>query len=987
MAAKTFLKTTLTMVILLFVVSPSNAASLQPVGHLEGGTTYGNTHSVSADGLVVVGHGVSAFGREAFRWENGVMIGLGDLPGGVFSSEAYDVSADGSVVVGESVAASGYEAFRWENGVMTGLGDLPGGEFRSNAIAVSADGLVIVGSSDSATSYQAVRWENGIMKGLGYLAGGAYSHARGISADGSVVVGNSDSSYGRVAFRWENGTMTGLGDLPGGSVWSIATDVSDDGSVVVGASYSGSGREAIRWTASTGIVALGVLPGGYYNSFAHAVSADGSVVVGISGDRAFIWDQINGMRNLKELLESKYRLELTGWSLYSAKGISADGLTIVGNGCGPEGCEDWIAVLSKPEPAVIYVDDEAAGANNGSSWADAYNYLQNALNAAWPGDEIHVAQGIYKPDQGDAVTPGDRKATFQLINGVTIKGGYAGLGQPKPNTRDIQLYETILSGDLDGNDIPVDWYTKRENSYHVVTGSGTAPSAVIQGFIIAHGNAYDPDNPVTNGGGMLNENGSPTIMDCTFFNNSRGGIYNYKSSPKITDCTFSNNSASEGGGMYNNESSPTMISCTFSNNSAGSGGGMSNWFCDDLMIIDCTFSGNFVGADCQGGGMSNAYSHPTLINCSFIGNSTDKDSDGGAMVNWHSNPNLTNCTFTGNSAEKAGGMYNRYSNPILDNCTFSSNFAERSSGGMYNLECNPTLVNCIFTYNEAGYRGGGMYNYGSSPILTNCTFNGNQSGDDGGGMYNHELSLECNPQLTNCTFTGNRSDKVGGGMCNDNSSPTLINCILWGDTAADWPEIHGSCLVSYSDVEGGWIGEGNIDEDPCFVKADYWDANGILIEGDYHLLPASPCIDAGDPDYIAEPNETDLDGNPRVIGGRIDMGAYEYSPPIPSDVDIEPDTLNLTSKGKWITCYIWLPEEYNVADIDPNSIFLDDEIQPEKFWLTEDNQVAIVKFNREQVQAILDIGEVELTITGQLTDGTVFEGTDTIKVIDKAGKK
>jgi hypothetical protein len=179
-------------------------------------------------------------------------------------------------------------------------------------------------------------------------------------------------------------------------------------------------------------------------------------------------------------------------------------------------------------------------------------------------------------------------------------------------------------------------------------------------------------------------------------------------------------------------------------------------------------------------------------------------------------------------------------------------------------------------------------------------------------------------------------------------------------------------------------GDGNIDADPCFVELGYWDVNGVWVEGDYHLLPNSPCIDAGDPDYVAGPNETDLDGKPRVMGGRVDMGAYEA--PIPAEAGILPKTINLASKGNWITALLWLPEQYNVAGIEPNSIFLEDEIKPEQFSVNEQQQVATAKFAREDVQPILEVGDINLKITGRLTDGTVFEAADTIKVIDKAGK-
>jgi len=108
----------------------------------------------------------------------------------------------------------------------------------------------------------------------------------------------------------------------------------------------------------------------------------------------------------------------------------------------------------------IYVDADATGANDGTNWADAYKFLQDGLadaNASAKPVEIRVAQGVYRPDRStaDPNGTGDRMATFRLINGVALKGGYAGGGQPDPNARDIGLYETILSGDLDGNDVDV----------------------------------------------------------------------------------------------------------------------------------------------------------------------------------------------------------------------------------------------------------------------------------------------------------------------------------------------------------------------------------------------------------------------------------------------------------------------------------------------------------------------------------------------------
>jgi len=402
---------------------------------------------------------------------------------------------------------------------------------------------------------------------------------------------------------------------------------------------------------------------------------------------------------------------------------------------------------------LFYVDDDATGANNGSSWADAFNYLQDALAAAQYGDQIFVAQGIYKPDRGHRVVPGDQEATFWLRNGLAIFGGYAGANAPDPNVRDIGLYETILSGDLDGNDVevldPCDLLyepTREENSYIVVKGSGTIEIALIDGFTITSG-FY---------GGLHNQYSSATVNNCTFIDN--GGIVH-----------------------------------------------------------------------------------------------------GAAMVNSGSCPVATNCTFVSNYCGMRNRRWylNRRSSPILTNCTFIDN-----SGG------------------------GGMINDRRDPILLNCIFNGNISYQSGGGLCN----TFSNPILTNCTLSCNWAASFGGGIFNERSYTSLTNCILWGNTIPEGQgqaaQIYGNYhpVINYCCIEG-WTGDlggiGNIGADPCFVEPGYWDVNGVWIDGDYHLLPGSPCIDAGDPDYIPEPNETDLDGNPRIIGGRIDMGAYEHFSPRP----------------------------------------------------------------------------------------------------------
>ncbi len=545
----------------------------------------------------------------------------------------------------------------------------------------------------------------------------------------------------------------------------------------------------------------------------------------------------------------------------------------------------FVLLMSTPTFAgkIIYVDADASGDNDGSSWIDAYNFLQDALVAASSGDEIRVAEGIYRPDE-NAVDPygtGNIEATFQLINGVTLKGGYAGFGELHPNARDIEENKTILSGDLADDDIeltnPDDMWreqSRNDNSSHVVTGSYVDSNTILDGFTITAG--YNS----TLGAGMCNRYGSPTV----------------------TNCTFTWNCSEWGGGMGNWNGSPKVIDCKFVSNGAMGGGGIDN-------VMDCA--------------------------------------------------------------------------PIFINCTFSSNSGLWMGGGMIN-----------------GYAG---ISGSANPILINCIFNGNSTDRFGGGMYN----IDSSPIVDNCTFTGNAAERGGGIYSDRGSSPALTNCILWNNKAINGHEIYlpfyseqqpSEITVRFSDVQGGaeevyvetgsilnWE-VGNIDADPLFVVPGRWEWYS-WVDGDYNLLEASPCIDTGDPNYVFGPTQTDLDGKPRVMGGRIDMGALEFSQPVPTYARIIPNTISLKSRGKWITAFLWLPEDYNVADIDPNSVYLQEQIEAEHILLNEESQVVIAKFSRDQVQGILKIGEVDLTITAHLTNGTVFEGTDVIKVIYEGGGK
>lgn len=477
---------------------------------------------------------------------------------------------------------------------------------------------------------------------------------------------------------------------------------------------------------------------------------------------------------------------------------------------------------------IIYVDDDAAGANDGSSWADGYNYLQDALADANSADkpvEIRVAQGIYQPNQGLMAVPEFdwRTTTFQLINGVSLKGGYAGLGEPDPNARDIELYETILTGDLNGDDAQLVELldllyepTRAENSYHVVAGICTDDTTVLDGFNITAGNANGPESADPNSNGA--------------------GLYNFQSSPTVINCVFTGNSARwSGAGMHNICSSPVVINCTFNKNSAG------------------TSSGG------HGGGMSN---------------------------NPGSNPILTNCKFSSNWAGQGGGINALCCAPIANSCKFIDNSANFGGGVQYKDSIGPKFFGCTFSGNSA-HRGAAARFIKSSPILTNCLFAGNSADSYGGAIAFVNMS---SPTLANCTFAANTAPQGCALACEHVLyGPSIVyinNSIFCNGGNEIWNNDCSTIDITYCDIKSGnqsifdpdeciiW-GGGNIDVDPLFAdpnNGDYhlksesgrWDPNNqSWVQDDV----TSPCIDAGDP-------ATSIGPEPFPDGGIINMGAY-----------------------------------------------------------------------------------------------------------------
>ena len=244
------------------------------------------------------------------------------------------------------------------------------------------------------------------------------------------------------------------------------------------------------------------------------------------------------------------------------------------------------------------------------------------------------------------------------------------------------------------------------------------------------------------------------------------------------------------------------------------------------------------------------------------------DESGGGIYNVLTSPTIRNCRVFGNfSSDSGGGMYCSRSAAEIINTTFSGNRAGRDGGALYNVGSITLIEKCRFEKNESDWEGGAVYNNFSRSVFKNSIFSGNSS-LRGGGIY---IAGPSSPTITNCTFTKNFAHFRGGGIYNKSSSLTVINTILWNDTANDSdPEIFNESIfnpaeITYSCVQGGYSGTGNIDDDPEFLDP----ASDI-----YYLKKNSPCIDSG---TTKNAPEYDFINGFRPFGTQVDIGAYEFN--------------------------------------------------------------------------------------------------------------
>jgi hypothetical protein len=385
-----------------------------------------------------------------------------------------------------------------------------------------------------------------------------------------------------------------------------------------------------------------------------------------------------------------------------------------------------------PATNILYVNDDAAGNNNGTSWTDAFNDLQDALALAGncPNvTEIWVAEGTYKPTNGT-----NRNISFSMKSGVAIYGGFPNAGNPGLNDRNWESNVTTLSGDIGALG------DNSDNTYHVISNNnGLDNTAILHGFTVSGGNE---NRAYPNGAG--------------------GGIYNYTSSPTISHCIFTGNNARYGGGMANTSASPTITNCAFLSNSAIENSGAMSNNGGTPTINNCWFQENFTSG--QAGAISNLGASPLISNCIFLANSAIQN--GGAIRNNSSSPTITNCTFYGNYAGTGAAMYNISSSfPVMTNCIVWGN----NNG----IEDAGTTTTASYSIIQGGYPSG---NLNADPLFMDAA-NGNlrlqacspaiDAGTSNGAPSN---DLEGNPRPVNNGFD------MGAYEFQDAPTPLVAAC-------------------------------------------------------------------------------------------------------------------------------------------------------------------------------------------------------------------
>lgn len=480
----------------------------------------------------------------------------------------------------------------------------------------------------------------------------------------------------------------------------------------------------------------------------------------------------------------------------------------------------------------IYVDHDATGNSDGSSWQDAYGNLQLALIqaralAAQGRVEMWVAAGVYRPNAPNA-NPNDRARAFQLASNVALYGGFAGT-ESALDQRDPAAHVTVLSGDMfDDDSTDADGVTLHHadivgtNSYHVVVANGVDATAELDGFTITAGHA--------NAGGLI----SPFLM------RYGAGLYLHASEPMLRQLVVRGNSApnssSFGGGLYaeNASSGPART----------------------VHMQDVRFLHNYARG-------------------------------GGAIATLRTSLRGDAITFEHNSAVDGGALYlSLVSDVRFTNSVFAANSAANNGGAIRGFRERISLVNALLTGNHAGNDGGAYYSDGTSSlnlliVLTNSTLAGNRAENSGGAIHR---TLEDNggTRLFNTVVWDNQDSSGTGTASASHGGPGAARLVAVNSL------VQGMLAPGSDNLDGTLPGNA-----PLFIEP-LDPATAPSTSGDFHVQIGSPLVDRGDNQARINPIigtqpalplqgniGFDIDGRERILDGdndsvaTVDLGPFE----------------------------------------------------------------------------------------------------------------
>ncbi|MGD7652844.1 MAG: right-handed parallel beta-helix repeat-containing protein [Verrucomicrobiales bacterium] len=471
--------------------------------------------------------------------------------------------------------------------------------------------------------------------------------------------------------------------------------------------------------------------------------------------------------------------------------------------------------------APIYVDDDASGADDGSSWADAFTDFQDALDAAAPGDDIWVAEGLYQPTKrtDNAVA---RSTTFLIPDGVRARGGFAAT-ETHPDGREIHNHPAVLSGNFGGI------VSRLDDAFHVVTLDGVGSLTEFDGFEVTRGSA-NASAPYNRGGGIRINGGSPRVLNCTLNNNyataGAGAHVQGASTARFTDCRFTDNQAtSTGGGLSLTSSSTVRINrCRFENNTAPSGGATA----------------------CSG-------SSPLFANTTFISNNAD--AGGAAYLINGSDAEFINTTFHANEATTSGGgLRVEDSDPMITNTIVWANEAASSStsvpASISISNATPTYSHSLLQNLDLSGSGGNLdgTDPANNPRFRNPADDSGQitevrllpdspvidAGDD--SAFNADLDFDSAPRIADGDLDGSATIDLGA---HEFRTPVFVDQSAgsFGD-GSSW----GSAFIT---VDSAF--EATRPGDTIWITAGTYSPSGSADRDDYFVFPPGVRVYGGFP--------------------------------------------------------------------------------------------------------------------------------------------